>query len=77
MDVFKLVLLALFRLATGGILKAALIFYIWSRPGAPHDGAVPPAAGRTGIAASSVETEAAVAPASRCAFLSSQPTLKG
>jgi hypothetical protein len=71
MDVFKLVLLALVRLATGGILKAALIVYIWSRPGAPHDGAVPPVAGRTGIAASSVEKEAGVAPTSRGAFLSS------
>jgi hypothetical protein len=49
MDVFKLVLLALVRLATGGILKAALIVYIWSRPGAPHGGAVPPPIGHTAL----------------------------
>jgi hypothetical protein len=71
MDVFKLVLHALVRLATGGILKAALIVYIWSRPGAPHDGAVPPVAGRTGIAASAAKIGAGVASTERDVFLSS------
>jgi hypothetical protein len=78
MDVFKLVLLALVRLATGGILKAALIVYIWSRPGAPHGGAVPPPIGHTGTAASTAKLEAGVAPTSRDAFfVLSRLILKG
>jgi len=71
MDVFKLVLLALVRFATAAILKSALIVYIWSRPGAPHDGAMPPPIGHTGTAASAAKLEAGVQPTSRHAFLSS------
>jgi hypothetical protein len=58
MSIIKLVLLSLLRLTTFGALKAALSFYLWSRPNAPLVGITPPGDGRTDIAASSVEAVA-------------------